>query len=182
MYSCLAAMVDSAERFDAPRCEEETWEAMQQQLEDWANGIGSMPKVMWVFGGAGAGKSALAQTLAETFQKMGKLAASFFFSRSAAGRSDGNALIPTLVLQLVESIPELKAAVAEATKAGDKASTSVRDARGKQQKKMRAMQLNKSVRPDDLKKAGTMMEKVVEKGSAELKKVLDNAKKVLESG
>ena len=75
-----------------------------------------------------------------------------------------------------------KAAVAEATKAGDKASTSVRDARGKQQKKMRAMQLNKSARPDDLKKAGTMMEKVVEKGSAELKKVLDNARKVLESG
>lgn len=90
-------------------------------------------------------------------------------------------------LMLVLNIPpptadSRKAAVAEATKAGDKASTSVRDARGKQQKKMRALQLNKSARPDDLKKAGTMMEKVVEKGSAELKKVLDNAKKVLESG
>ncbi|KXT07670.1 hypothetical protein AC578_10204 [Pseudocercospora eumusae] len=75
-----------------------------------------------------------------------------------------------------------KAAVNEATKAGDKASTNVRDARGKQQKKLRALQLNKSVRPDDLKKAGTMMEKVVEKGTAELKKIVDNAKKVLESG
>ncbi|KAF2164110.1 hypothetical protein M409DRAFT_68039 [Zasmidium cellare ATCC 36951] len=90
-------------------------------------------------------------------------------------------------LMLVLNIPpptadSRKAAVAEATKAGDKATTSVRDARGKQQKKMRAMQLNKSARPDDLKKAGSMMEKVVEKGSDELKKVLDNAKKVLESG
>lgn len=66
-------------------------------------------------------------------------------------------------------------------KAGEKASTSIRDARGKQQKKLRAMQLNKSARPDDLKKAGTMMEKVVEKGSAELKKMVDSAKKVLES-
>ncbi|EME79326.1 uncharacterized protein MYCFIDRAFT_190278 [Pseudocercospora fijiensis CIRAD86] len=75
-----------------------------------------------------------------------------------------------------------KAAVNEATKAGDKASTSVRDARGRQQKKLRALQLNKSARPDDLKKAGTMMEKVVEKATAELKKVVDNAKKVLESG
>lgn len=44
------------------------------------------------------------------------------------------------------------------------------------------MQLGKSARPDDLKKAGTMMEKVVEKATAELKKVVDNAKKVLESG
>lgn len=39
----------------------------------------------------------------------------------------------------------------------------------------------KSARPDELKKAGTAMEKVVEKGSAELKKVVDAAKKMLES-
>ncbi|GAB1740925.1 hypothetical protein NU219Hw_g5995t2 [Hortaea werneckii] len=90
-------------------------------------------------------------------------------------------------LMLVINIPpptaeSRKAAVQEATKAGEKASTSARDARGKQQKKLRGMQLNKSVRPDDLKKAGTQMEKVVEKGTAELKRVVDNAKKVLESG
>ena len=90
-------------------------------------------------------------------------------------------------LLLVLNIPpptaeSRKAVIDEAVKAGEKASTSVRDARGKQQKKLRALQLNKSARPDDLKKAGTMMEKVVEKGTAELKKVVDNAKKVLESG
>lgn len=38
------------------------------------------------------------------------------------------------------------------------------------------------MRPDDLKKAGTMMEKVVEKGTVEVKKVVDTAKKVLEGG
>lgn len=90
-------------------------------------------------------------------------------------------------LLLVLNIPpptadSRKAAIAEASKAGEKASKNVRDARGKQQKKLRALQLNKSARPDDLKKAGTLMEKVVEKGTAELKKVVDNAKKVLESG
>ncbi|KAI7124355.1 hypothetical protein KC352_g32363, partial [Hortaea werneckii] len=90
-------------------------------------------------------------------------------------------------LMLVINIPpptaeSRKAAVQDAAKAGEKASTSARDARGKQQKKLRGMQLNKSVRPDDLKKAGTQMEKVVEKGNAELKRVVDNAKKVLESG
>ena len=75
-----------------------------------------------------------------------------------------------------------RGAVQEATKAGDKASTSVRDARGKQQKKLRALQVSKTSRPDDLKKAGTQMEKVVEKGAAEVKRVVDNAKKVLDSG
>ena len=72
--------------------------------------------------------------------------------------------------------------MADAGKAGDKAGTAIRDARGKQQKKLRAMQLSKAARPDDLKKAGAQMEKVVEKGSAEAKKVVDAARKVLESG
>lgn len=90
-------------------------------------------------------------------------------------------------LLLVINIPpptadSRKAAVAEAAKAGDKAATTIKDARGKQQKKLRTMQLNKTARPDELKKAGTAMEKVVEKGSGEVKKVVDSAKKVLESG
>ena len=90
-------------------------------------------------------------------------------------------------LLLVVNIPpptaeSRKAAVQEAAKAGEKAGTSVREARGKQQKKLRGMQLSKSARPDDLKKAGTQMEKVVEKGAAEVKRVVENARKVLESG
>ncbi|SMQ51113.1 unnamed protein product [Zymoseptoria tritici ST99CH_3D1] len=88
-----------------------------------------------------------------------------------------------LLLQIPPPTAESrKAVVAEAAKAGEKASTAVRDARGKQQKKLRAMQVGKAARPDDLKKAGTLMEKAVEKGAAEVKKVVDNAKKVLESG
>nr|OQO19355.1 hypothetical protein B0A51_12817 [Rachicladosporium sp. CCFEE 5018] len=90
-------------------------------------------------------------------------------------------------LLLLLSIPpptadSRRATLAEATKAGEKASTAVRDARGKQQKKLRALQLAKSVRPDDLKKAGGLMEKVVEKGAAEVKRVVDGARKVFDSG
>lgn len=43
------------------------------------------------------------------------------------------------------------------------------------------MQLAKSARPDDLKKAGVAMEKVVEKGVGEVKRIVDGARKVLES-
>ncbi len=75
-----------------------------------------------------------------------------------------------------------RAVVNEATKAGEKANTSIKDGRGKQQKKLRSMQTSKSARPDDLKKAGDKMEKIVEKGQAEVKKIVDNAKKVLEGG
>ena len=90
-------------------------------------------------------------------------------------------------LLLVLNIPpptaeSRRAAVAEAVKAGQKAGTSVRDARGKQQKKLRGMQVSKSAIPDDLKKAGGLMEKVVEAGTAEVKRVVEGARKVLEGG
>jgi len=61
--------------------------------------------IFWLHGGAGAGKSAVAQTLAENFQRNKKLGASFFFFREAAPRSDGNTLIPTIVLQLIHTFP-----------------------------------------------------------------------------
>lgn len=90
-------------------------------------------------------------------------------------------------LLLVINIPpptadSRRAAVAEATKAEGKAATAVRDARGKMQKKLNGMKNNKAVRPDDLKKAGTGMEKVVEKGQGEVKRVADGSRKMLESG
>ena len=75
-----------------------------------------------------------------------------------------------------------KAVVHEAVKAGEKAGTSVKDARARQQKKLNAMKSSKSARPDDLKKAGEKMEKVVEKGMGEVKRIVDGAKKVLENG
>ncbi len=71
-------------------------------------------------------------------------------------------------------------ALQTATKAGEQTGLAVRNARGVQQKKLRAMQVAKTVRPDDLKKAGEQMEKVVEKGHAEVQKVVDGAKSVLE--
>lgn len=58
----------------------------------------------------------------------------------------------------------------------------MKEARAKQQKKLRGLQLGKAARPDELKKAGTAMEKVVEKGGQEVKRVVEAAKKVLESG
>lgn len=75
-------------------------------------------------------------------------------------------------------------AVQAAGKAADTANTAIRNARGSQQKKLRAMQTGKGAtkaRPDDLKKAADRMEKVVEKGSAEVKRIVDAAKKMLES-
>jgi ribosome recycling factor len=71
-------------------------------------------------------------------------------------------------------------ALAAASKAGEIASVGVRNARGAMQKKLRAMELRKVVRPDDLKKAHKEMEKIVETGVADIKQSVDAARKAME--
>lgn len=109
----FAAVVNAKDRFDAPRCAGSTRMAMLQCLDDWVDESGRSD-MFWLYGGAGAGKSALAQSFAERRHDARKLSASFFFSKtSAPPRTDGDKLIPTLVYQLVQAIPDLKSFVLE---------------------------------------------------------------------
>ena len=111
--SCtLTAQFDSKERYNTPKCAESTREAILKQLKDWTNDDSKASKLFWLHGGAGAGKSALAQSLAEQL-KDSILAASFFFFRLEASRNNGDMLVPTLVQQLVTSFPEIKRFVLE---------------------------------------------------------------------
>ncbi|KAF2178361.1 ribosome recycling factor [Zopfia rhizophila CBS 207.26] len=74
-----------------------------------------------------------------------------------------------------------RAALETAQKAAEVADRAIHDARATHHKKLRKFQLEKSVLPDDLQKAGKRMEEVVKKGHAEVKRIVDGAKKVLES-
>ena len=71
-------------------------------------------------------------------------------------------------------------ALVAASKAGETANIGIRNARGAMQKRLRAMELKKAVRPDDLKKAHKEMEKVVERGITDVKKTVDAARKTME--
>ena len=111
MQSCcaLSALVDSEECYDAPQCLDSTRWLILRKLQDWADADDNMSaSIFWLKGGAGAGKSALAQTFAERFKKNGKLAATFFFFRTDKLRNDGKKLILTIILQLAESFPDLR--------------------------------------------------------------------------
>lgn len=70
--------------------------------------------------------------------------------------------------------------VNEAIKAGEKASEGVRAARGAQQKRLRKIEMGRGARPDDLRKAGKLMEAAVEKAAGEVKRIVEGAKKVLD--
>jgi ribosome recycling factor len=87
----------------------------------------------------------------------------------------------TLTLAIPPPTGESRAKAAEqATKVAEKVLGEIRQARGAQQKKMRAMQVAKTVRPDDLQKAHKLMEEVVQRGNSEVKRILDGAKRVIQ--
>ena len=114
------AFHNSDERYDPPKCHPHTRKAVLKKITDWVNDADKVALILWLYGPAGAGKSAIAQTIAELLEKAGLLAAAFFFSRNAAGRNEKTPLVTTLVYQLVKSIPEIRAHVLEAVE-GDPA-------------------------------------------------------------
>ena len=69
---------------------------------------------MWIYGPAGSGKSAIAQTIAEICEREGMTIASFFFSRTAAERNNERSLISTLVYQIYLAIPESRESITAA--------------------------------------------------------------------
>ena len=108
------AFHNSDERYDPPKCHPHTRGAVLKKITDWVKDANKVALFLWLYGPAGAGKSAIAQTIAELLEKAGLLTAAFFFSRNAAGRNDKTLLVATLVYQLVTSIPEIRVHVLEA--------------------------------------------------------------------
>ncbi|KAF9043274.1 hypothetical protein BJ165DRAFT_1390895, partial [Panaeolus papilionaceus] len=89
--SAPAAAYNSKERFDPPKCHENTRIGILNMIRSWANRLAATenvdlqadtPRLTWLYGSAGAGKSAIAQTTSEELSLLGNLAASFFFSRT----------------------------------------------------------------------------------------------------
>ena len=75
---------------------------------DWVKDGQKTSFFMWLFGPAGAGKSAIAQTIAEMCHRLGILVASFFWSRNPADRNDATRLVASLAYQFVVTIPQIR--------------------------------------------------------------------------
>lgn len=63
--------------------------------------------MLWLYGPAGIGKSAVAQSIAEHCSETGRLGAAFFFSKLKT-RNDPTRIIPTIAYQLAVHFPDYK--------------------------------------------------------------------------
>jgi hypothetical protein len=106
----LEALHDSAESFPQPRCHPETRATLLDDLYTWAIGNHST-SILWLYGPAGAGKSAIMQTLCQRLQYSRHLGGSFFFKRGHSTRGNATALFATLAYQLALHTPTLKRSI-----------------------------------------------------------------------
>ncbi|KAK1219126.1 hypothetical protein PQX77_018167 [Marasmius sp. AFHP31] len=104
----VGASHKSQQQLDRGKCLEGTRQGALGSIDKWRRESGdrSLP-ICWLSGTAGAGKSAIAMTVAESCEKKG-LVASFFFFRSDPKRNNPDALVPTIALGLVSKFPSLR--------------------------------------------------------------------------
>ncbi|KAJ6548783.1 hypothetical protein B0H19DRAFT_193873 [Mycena capillaripes] len=106
--AALEALYDSAESFPQPKCHPETRTETLSYLYNWAIGSDPAFSMFWLYGPAGAGKSAIVQTLCRRLKDGGRLGGSFFFKRGHKTRGNAQVLFATLAYQLLLESPALK--------------------------------------------------------------------------
>ncbi|KAK6360393.1 hypothetical protein TWF730_006535 [Orbilia blumenaviensis] len=89
-------------------CHPETRKELLQEIKEWARDL-QAERIFWLNGMAGAGKSAIARTIAKYFDKddQCQLAATFFFDRGENERNSATLLFTTIAVQLSQRIPAL---------------------------------------------------------------------------
>ncbi|KAJ7214088.1 hypothetical protein GGX14DRAFT_444977 [Mycena pura] len=102
---------DAGERHPPPQCHPETRMDILAKLHEWSLEDDPTSRILWLHGPAGAGKSAVAQTLCQNLETEGHLGASFFFKRGHSSRGHATKLFPTIAYHLANILPEFKDAI-----------------------------------------------------------------------
>ncbi|KAJ6524391.1 hypothetical protein DFH09DRAFT_1046758 [Mycena vulgaris] len=111
LYNAMAreALHDSSDSYPQPKCHPETRTKMLDDLFNWATQATSVrPGIYWLHGPAGAGKSAIMQTLCQRLESIDRLGGAFFFKRGHETRGNAKALFATLAYQLAHHNRDLK--------------------------------------------------------------------------
>jgi hypothetical protein len=100
------AFYDSDNRPDPPKCYPNTRVTVINKIIDWATGmIETDAFMLWLYGPAGAGKTAIARKVAELFAEHGLLLASFLFFRSDPKRNTMKPLVANIAYRIACVLP-----------------------------------------------------------------------------
>lgn len=96
-------------------CHENTRIAIMEEMSKWARRTANELPFLWMYGPAWCGKTTIVQTVAEQLDSQGTLAASFFFSRPAPGRSSTkNQFLITISYQMSLALPDTRPQICNA--------------------------------------------------------------------
>ncbi|KAJ2921850.1 hypothetical protein H1R20_g15244, partial [Candolleomyces eurysporus] len=110
------ALYNSSVQFDAPKCDEDTRVEVTSEIMDWIQDHNASRRLLCMTGAAGAGKSALQQTIAERCAKLGILAATFCFSSTDPTRNRASTVVATIAYQLGLKHPLFQSSIVAAVK------------------------------------------------------------------
>ncbi|KAF9540108.1 hypothetical protein CPC08DRAFT_756270 [Agrocybe pediades] len=103
-----SALHDSVHVVDPPKCHPNTRVAIIQSIIDWGLGkdeeLNGKP-ILWLKGAAGAGKSAIARSVAERCSDEGLLLGTFFFGAGDPNRNHVEKLVATISYQISTVLP-----------------------------------------------------------------------------
>lgn len=102
-----AALHGSSTTGNDPGCLYETRGEVQDHIFKWLDDLEG-PLAMWMYGPAGSGKSAIAQTVAKMCADGGTLSSAFFFLGSDENRNSAKHLVATLAFEMVQQMPHLR--------------------------------------------------------------------------
>lgn len=133
--SALGATHDSYERYPPPKCHPGTRRTALQAIDSWMDEmekkcryLASVPssapgppgktitqgRSLWLHRPAGAGKSAVAQTVSEIYIDRNQLVGSFFSSRGVPRRDTIRHLFPTIAYQIAMRVPGMRSRICSA--------------------------------------------------------------------
>ncbi|EKM75250.1 hypothetical protein AGABI1DRAFT_46739, partial [Agaricus bisporus var. burnettii JB137-S8] len=103
---------DSSARHPPPQCHPGTRIEINKRIVAWFYDETKRELILWIYGPAGVGKSAIVQTFADVLASAGCLGASIFFSRPN-GRNNSDSVLITVAYELALRIEEYSAYIGE---------------------------------------------------------------------
>lgn len=102
-----------------PRCHPATRKELLEDINQWVY-TDDERCLCWLNGKAGTGKSTIARTVAHAYHELGRLGASFFFSKGSGDLSNASRFVATICRQLAVAVPAIRRYICEAIEMNEK--------------------------------------------------------------